>query len=280
MITLTDVKTYLNITKSDFDAGLIKTMEMAKSRLNSLTGRKLDYQLITETFKGNGKSEMFFKEFPIVLSDILTIKYYDSTTNDYVNLLSGTDTIADTVEVLDGFKIVLRKGYVFTADADFKVTYYAGYKSTKTSKTITAISQDLVNTNLIKINIGSHSYTAGEVFYIDGITDFQNNPNGCQKIYSVNSPFIYVEFDLGTGSYTSGGTAEFDINLENTTPADLKQAALYLCQKYWYDSPQGGNSRAGIDSLNIGGQSSEGVKYKDIEVEAERIANKYRIINV
>lgn len=274
MITLAEIKAFLNITVSTIDSQLTTFIAMAKKRIDTLGNRKFEYQLHTEYYNST-ESELYLKNYPI--DSIETLQYYDG--DEYVDLIDGTtegvaDTIANTVEIQDS-KIILRKGYTFYTD--MKITYYAGYKATKVYKTISAISQ---STTFALVTIGAHSYEVGTVFYIDGVTGFLNNPNGAFVIEEVTATQVKFTFDLGTGSYTSGGTAEFDSTLTNTTPEDIKTALLYLAAKYYWDSPVCDSPRLGLTSKNFNAGSSGGVSYEDIEIKVKEMILPYKNINI
>lgn len=276
MITLAEIKAFLNITVSTWDSQLTTFIAMAKKRADTLTNRKLEYKQHTEYYECNGETELILNQSPVALADISTIKYYDDATNTYVNLIDITgDTIANTCEVINGYKLVLNKGYTFSGR--IQIVYYAGYKATKVYKTISAISQ---STTFALVTIGAHSYEAGTVFYIDGVTGFLNNPNGAFVIEEVTATQVKFTFDLGTGSYTSGGTAEFESTLDNTTPEDIKTAIKYLTAKYYWDSPICDSPRLGLTSKNFNAGSSGGVSYEDIEIKVKEMLSLYRSVNV
>lgn len=277
MITLSEIKEYLKITDTTLDVQLKAFINMAKKRAETITNRKLEYQMFIETYKGDNTSELTLLNSPVVLEDIILLQYYDYNTKEYIDLISyGEDTIYNVCEIVNNDTIRIKRDYTFSGL--IRVVYRAGYKATKIYKSITDIVQE---NDYAVVTIGNHSYEIGTVFYIEGVKDFLNNPNGSQVIADVTDTQVLIAFDLGSGTYSSGGIAEFDYNLVNTTPEDIKTALKYLVQKYFYDSPIGQNVRAGIQSKNIGGQSSSGETYKDIEEsEVIRLLTPYKYINV
>lgn len=272
--TLAEIKAYLNITDTNSDSILTTIKASAESKLDTLTNRKLSYQSHTEYFTGNGTKEKLLDEFPV--ESVTSIHYYDTSTEAYVDIFTDGGSIAANVEIQSGGKIILRGDFEFALDAEYKIVYVAGYKATKTYKTITAIAQDNVDATLTKITIGAHSYTAGTVFYIEGVTGFLNNPNGAFVINSVSSTIVYIVHTLGTGSYTSGATAEFDSALANTTPDDLKQVLYEITADLFYRSPTG-KGWFGLNSKNVGGDT---FNLQDIDFNNNPVIQKYKKINV
>lgn len=284
MIELAEIKSFLSIDNTAVDSELLSFIESAKSRLDTLCGRSMGYALSTDYIIGNGGTEIYLKNNAV--ESIETLQYYDTEAEAWTDLIDGSgDTILNSTEIRNSkyiTKLILRKGYTFTSGYEIKITYYSGYKTNTISKTITDIVQGTGDDSAYAIiTIGSHSYTAGSIFYIQGVTDFQNNPNNEYKIISVTATEIYIEWDLGTGTYSSGGTAIFNSNLFNSTPYELKMALKYEVQFFFYDSPVSQIARAGIKSKNIGGQSSSGETYESIEeTRVIPLIKPYRIINV
>lgn len=129
MVSLADVKTFLNITANTWDTFLTDAIQKFVADFNNFTNRKLNYQALTEYYIGNGDSAVYLKNFP---SDTITsIKEYNFN-GDYAfsTIFTGAgDTLSNSSVVLnESGKLILTKGYAFTKGSIIEIVYSAGYK--------------------------------------------------------------------------------------------------------------------------------------------------------
>lgn len=273
MIAVSDIKAFLNITTTDKDSFFETCRIDAISQANSFCNRKLDYQLLTEYYNGNGKDIIYLDNFPV--ESVSSIEYYDTTTETFITLFDTGDSVADIFLDETQGKIKLKKGYTFPeGENNIRIVYYAGYKATKTSYTISNIASRITAAT---VTIGAHSLLSGTIVEMVNVSGFQNNPIGNYVISNVSGTGFDITIALGTGTFSSG-TAITNNNLYNSTPDDLKLALIYLASEIYFNSPVCDSPRLGITSKNFNAGSSGGVTYEDIGKKVNGILNSYKRI--
>ena len=226
----------------------------------------------TEFYDGNGTDSLLLDHYPFtkdvdgVLTNtgITTLKYWDSDSRTYKDLIDGTDdTISNSTEVLPCGELVLLKDYTFKkADKpkNIKITYTGGYKYQAGTGTVavTAGSTAVVGTNTLfttECSVGDYLIIGSERVKIKTITDATN---------------IVLEYAL----ITVAATATYKIS---SLPLDLVNGFIQKGMELYYDSPQG-SSRFGISSSGVGSQANESVSYN--KVDFQPLINKYKKLNV
>ena len=249
------------------------------SEADTYCNRKLAYQLHSEYCNGNGKQNIYLKNFPVDL--ISDIKKYDGETNSYLTIFDLTDTVSNTTlfESKSGYLWMVKDFYFEDGIKNYKIDYYAGYKSTQTSKTILTIT---AGTTQATIGITTHGYSNGDVIEFSGVTGFQNNPIGKFIISDVATSTFKINFVCGTGTFSSG-TAIADTSLENTIPFDLKNILFELVSYIAKDFGIVGNARLGLTSENWNAAGTGAKAFATVKERDEYFMKRflpYRKINM
>ena len=129
MITLTELKTYLNITDNSKDTFLQSCIDSSVNEIEDYLNRKLSPDTYVEYLDGNNKSMIYLRNKPI--NSITSIECFDEY-DTYEDLFTGSDTASNSVQIItDDNLIKLLKGYFFyNGCKNFKITYTAGYSTT------------------------------------------------------------------------------------------------------------------------------------------------------
>jgi hypothetical protein len=126
MISLDDLKYYLNISDSSQDEFLLKIIDMAVDRINNLCRRNLNYGIRYDIIDGNGQNILWIKNYPV--EQITSIKYRKET-GSFDNELFENGSISENIflDKLTG-KIILLNSYVLPiGDSNIQIKYYSGY---------------------------------------------------------------------------------------------------------------------------------------------------------
>lgn len=116
MITLEDVKTYLEITDTDSDAYLTQQITMAEKMVETYCGREFDYVVGQTQIVFGPTQTLFLTRFP--LEDITTV------TDKNSNPFSVNDFVTDN---LSGRVIYASNGCPWSNTDFVTVTYTGGY---------------------------------------------------------------------------------------------------------------------------------------------------------
>lgn len=126
MISLDELKYYLNISDNSQDEFLLNIIDMATERINNLCRRNINYGARYDIMDGSGQSLMWLKDFPV--ESINFIKYR-AEKGSFDHDLFPAGNIADNIYIdkLTG-KIILLNGYTLPiGSSNIQVKYYAGY---------------------------------------------------------------------------------------------------------------------------------------------------------
>jgi len=126
MITLDDLKYYLNISDSAQDEFLLKLIDMAVERINNLCRRNINYGVRFDVIDGNGQNLIWLKDFPV--EKVIHIKYRKETGSFEHNLFTeGTIEENIYIEKTNG-KLILLNNYILPAGlSNIQIKYYSGY---------------------------------------------------------------------------------------------------------------------------------------------------------
>jgi len=256
MISLAELKTYLDITDTVNDIFLNNCINSALGTFESECNRKLIRQTITENIYDYQITDLLFLQSPIV--SISSLKYFDG--ESYIDLIDGSgDTIANTIEINSGYAVI-RKGYSFYGK-DLQVSYTAGYKFQTGTGTITgtAGSSSVVGTSTLFSSeiIEDVDYISceGERIKVDSISS--------NTALTLVSPFV-------------SGHAGKTFTVSNV-PEDLRQGMLKLSAMLFYESAQG-QSLLIKSSEGVNSGSSMNMNYKELDLT--KLYNMYRFQNV
>lgn len=126
MISLDDLKYYLNITDNSQDEFLLKLIDMSIERINNLCRRNINYGVRYDIIDGNGQNLLWIKDFPV--EQIVWIKYRKETGSFEHNLFeSGSISDNTYLHKITG-KLILLNNYVLPIGvSNIQIKYYAGY---------------------------------------------------------------------------------------------------------------------------------------------------------
>lgn len=129
MITLTELKQYLNITDSSKDTFLQSCIDSSVCEIEDFCNRKLSPDTYVEYLDGNNKTEIYLRNKPI--NSISSIECFDEY-DTFVDLFTGSDTASNSVQIITQHNLIkLLKGYFFYKGCkNIKITYTAGYSTT------------------------------------------------------------------------------------------------------------------------------------------------------
>jgi len=126
MISLDDLKYYLNISDTSQDDFLLKIIDMSVGRINNLCCRNINYGTRYDIIDGNGQNLIWLKDFPA--ENITSIKYRKDTGSFDHNLFDNGSISDNTyLDKITG-KLILLNNYVLPVGiSNIQIKYYAGY---------------------------------------------------------------------------------------------------------------------------------------------------------
>lgn len=147
LITNTDVKNYLSITGSTYDAIITDYIAKATNQLLDMIGQNIESTTVDIYFKGDGKSEYLIPYHPVTL----------------VNTLSYRVSVLDAWTVIDSddYKLFERDGCYwiynssFAKDYQYKANVTYGYSTIPEAIKMIAVemtTDKLLDSNVAEIN--------------------------------------------------------------------------------------------------------------------------------
>jgi uncharacterized phiE125 gp8 family phage protein len=126
MISLDDLKYYLNISDNSQDDFLLKLIDMAVERINNLCKRNINYGTRYDIMDGNGQTLLWLKDFPV--ENIVSVKYRKEIGSfDHDLFGSGSVTENTYLDRVTG-KLILLNSYSLPVGAsNIQIRYFAGY---------------------------------------------------------------------------------------------------------------------------------------------------------
>lgn len=126
MISLDDLKYYLNITDNSQDEFLLKLIDMSVERINNLCRRNINYGARYDILDGNGQNLLWMKDFPV--EQIAYIKYRKET-GSFDHDLFEDGNINDNIYIHKNTgKLIILNNYVLPSGiSNIQIKYYAGY---------------------------------------------------------------------------------------------------------------------------------------------------------
>jgi hypothetical protein len=128
MITVQDVKTFLNIADTTNDEFIASCIDISVGELNILTNHRLDSAESCEYYSGNGEDNMLLRNYPP--ESVTSIKVFNKNGSyTFDDIFEGDDNVSNSIELIEETGcIILKKGYVFIKGALIEIVYTAGYK--------------------------------------------------------------------------------------------------------------------------------------------------------
>lgn len=274
MLTLSEFKIDLGLTEEDTtqDKALQNFINRATARINSETDRVLiaqtniDFISINQDYQRRYyggyynacQTSIYLSQYPI--NSIASIEKLTGDGVTYESIFNDGDNVSNSVIIVPNRagQIILRNGYTFNSNIYYKITYNAGYVfspltgtvSTQKGQSSVVGTDTLFTTELI---VGSQIIVENEIRIVSAIADNTH--------LTVSSPFIDQYIDV-----------TFYIS---NVPEDLRNCCLYYAMDLYYTSPVG-KGRFGLNTVNIGGQSSNGESYKNQLTDLRTIIQDYK----
>jgi hypothetical protein len=126
MISLDELKYYLNISDNSQDDFLLKIIDMAVERINNLCRRNINYGTRYDIIDGNNQNLIWLKDFPV--EKITFIKYRKDTGSfDHDLFDNGSITDNTYLDKITG-KLILLNNYLFPVGiSNIQIKYFSGY---------------------------------------------------------------------------------------------------------------------------------------------------------
>ena len=126
MLSLEELKIFLNITGTEQDSFLMNIIDMTVARINNLCRRDIDYGVRYDMLDGNSQNLIWLKNYPV---ERIVYIYYRKETGSFDYDLFDGGSVADNtyVEKISG-KLLLLNNYTLPAGySNVQIKYYAGY---------------------------------------------------------------------------------------------------------------------------------------------------------
>lgn len=156
MITLQEIKTYLNITDNTKDAFLQTCITASVNELEDYCKRKLTSDTYTEYLDGNDRTEIYLRNTP--LQSITSISVYNNY-DSYDDIFTTGDTASNSTVILaDTNSIKLIKGYYFFKGCkNIKVVYLSGYDTDTAPEDIKSVLKELTTVKFYNSPLSGHA---------------------------------------------------------------------------------------------------------------------------
>ena len=126
MISLDDLKYYLNISDNSQDDFLLKIIDMAVDRINNLCRRNLNYGTRFDILDGNKQNLLWLKDFPV--EKIESIKYRTEIGSFDHDLFEAGSISGNTyLDNLSGKLILLNSYSLPEGNSNIQIKYLAGF---------------------------------------------------------------------------------------------------------------------------------------------------------
>lgn len=258
MITLSEFKSYINITETDNDSILQGFINTAVSKLDSLCNRKFLNRTICEYIyptDWNDSQKYYLKQG--FVNSVVSIKYWNDT--EYVTLFTGTDDVCNSVQVREDF-IYLLNGYNFYKK-NIEIVYNAGYKFQ-------------TGTGTVNTTVGSKDITGVSSYFTDEVSigDYILIEGQRKQVTIINSATSLTLDSAFDTEYTG-----VSFNISNV-PEDLRQGCKELASKLYYDSGIGLNTLIKSNESVSGQTSGTSTTFKELDLT--HLINQYRFLNI
>jgi hypothetical protein len=126
MITLDEIKYFLNITSTAHDEFLLSLIDMTTARINNLCGRNTNYSSNYDIRSGNGDTVFALKNYPVEKIESILIR---ENTGSFDKDLFGGEPPEDNIFLeKETGKVILLNGFMLPAgESNVRIKYFAGY---------------------------------------------------------------------------------------------------------------------------------------------------------
>jgi len=156
MITLQELKTYLNITDDTKDVFLQACIDASVREIEDYCKRKLTSGTYTEYIDGKDKTEIYLRNSPLhSVTSISVYNYYDS----YDSIFTSGDTASNSTIILTATNsIKLLKGYYFFKGCkNIKVVYVSGYDTDTAPQDLKSVLKELASLKFYNSPLSGHA---------------------------------------------------------------------------------------------------------------------------
>lgn len=156
MITLTELKTYLNITDSNKDSLLQSCIDASVKEIEDYCNRKLSSGTYTEYLNGNGRTEIYLRNYPI--NEVTSILYYTDY-DGYDDIFITGDTPENSVLIIEQTNCIklLKCYYFFKGCKNIKITYTAGFDTDDAPEDIKSVLLELSSIKYYNSPVSGHA---------------------------------------------------------------------------------------------------------------------------
>lgn len=156
MLSLTKLKSYLNITDNSKDTLLQSCINASVAEIEDICRRKLTSGSYTEYLNGNNKHEIHLRHYPVIA--VTSITYFDGY-ETWDDLFIGGDTIEDSsILIPQTNTLKLLKGYSFYKGCNnIKITYTAGYDEDDSPEDIQSVLLEIASLKYMNSPLSGHS---------------------------------------------------------------------------------------------------------------------------
>jgi hypothetical protein len=163
LTSISDLETYTGktITGTDDEALYTSLIDSVSAEIETICYRKFNADDYTETFDGNGTTELYLNQFPI--NTVTTVEYgtpFDVANNPRIEIESDEYVIDSNIGMLEFLFSSAEKNQYF------KISYNAGYTTIPADLNLiatkwveTSFNNTKVNGNYKSEKLGDYSYT-------------------------------------------------------------------------------------------------------------------------
>lgn len=126
MITLDEIKNFLDITSPEHDVLLMSLIEMTTARINNLCGRNLNYSRNQDIRSGKGESVFALKNYPVEKIESVYIRENSGAFEK--DLFGGSPPDNNIFLEKETGKAILLNGFALPeGESNVRIKYFAGY---------------------------------------------------------------------------------------------------------------------------------------------------------
>jgi hypothetical protein len=126
MITIDEIKYFLNITSTAHDTFLLSLIDMTTARINNLCGRNINYARNYDIRSGNGETVFALKNSPVEKIESILVR---ENTGSFDKDLFGGEPVEDNIFLeQETGKVILLNGFILPpGESNVRIKYFAGY---------------------------------------------------------------------------------------------------------------------------------------------------------
>ncbi len=260
LTTLEAVKEWLGITTDGSDAQLIRVIDAASQFALNYMGRdSLKSSTYTQNFKGNGKSSMLLRNWPVTSVSSVGIAGSLVTASQLGQggLPGQGFTISDNRAAPQSVDLY---GYSFWYNAPCQIIYTAGFETTQ-SGVIATPSAPETTTTVTPQNSGQ--WTGDQGVAIDGVA--------AMLVDTITSAGQYAVDAWGTYTFSGDDATRAYLISYDFVPWDVAFGATQTIGEWWKRK-----ERIGVLSKVLGGQESITFTMQDLNDAVRSMFQPYR----